>query len=179
MDILNPFNELAKDIFRQQPIIIVLFLIFMFILLVFYATRTVSKQQSEDHKEKGLLIELVKDSNQMFAVLRDAIDSLRVSQEKRNEALANQIVEQKSTNTSLNLLNKSFGDYHTSIADTIALLNTQISMRLNTVENSINELKSKPDCNDEILIKLNGLSKDISVIRDYIISKETEKLEEF
>lgn len=178
MDILNPFNDLAKDIFRQQPIIIVLFLIFMFILLVFYATRTVSKQNSEDHREKGLLIELVKDSNTMFGNLREAIDSLKSSQDKRSEALVHQINEQKITNSNLNLLNKSFSDYHTSIADTISLFSTQISIRLNGVETSINELKNKPDCNDEILNRLNSLGRDITIINDYLVKKETERLEE-
>lgn len=177
MDILNPFNDIAKDIFSKQPIIIVLFLIFIFLLLIFYATRTVSKQQTEDHKEKGLLIELVKDSNTMFGALRDAIDGLRVSQDKRNESLAHQIKEQKETNATLTILNKSFADYHTSIADTISLLNTQINVRLNAVEQLLNELKSKPDCNDEILNRLNNLNKDIAIMRDFMVKKETERLE--
>lgn len=178
MDILNPFNDIAKEIFKQQPIIIVLFLIFMFLLLIFYATRTVSKQNSEDHKEKGQLIDLIKDSNTMFGALRDAIDSLRDSQNRRNEALQHQIIEQKTTNNNLGLLNKSFSDYHTSIADTISLFNTQMNVRLTGVEQSLNELKNKPDCNDEILNRLNTLGQEITTVREYLVNKEVKRLED-
>lgn len=183
MDILNPFNELAKDIFRQQPIIIVLFLVFMFILLVFYATRTVSKQQSEDHKEKGLLIELVRDATTANGKLTEAIESLKVSQDTRNAALEVQIKEQQTTNRNLSSLNIAFADYHTSLADTISnLFKNQVTTRLDNLESTVKDIlstvKNKPDCNDEVLNRLNEMGRDMDALKNYFVDKEIKRLED-
>lgn len=182
-DLLNPFNDLAKEIFRQQPIIIVLFLIFIFLLLIFYATRTVSKQNSEDHKEKGQLIELIKDSNAMFARLGDAIDSLKVAQEKRNENHEIQISEQKQTNNNLRSLNNAFADYHGSLTDTITtILKNQFTTRLDNVETKVDDIyhvvTSKSDCNDEVLNRLNGLGRDIENIKTFLVNEKVKELED-
>jgi len=156
MDILNPFNYNLKWIFTQQPIIIVLFLAFVLLLLFIIAIRAGSKQNSEDHKEKGLLIELVKDSNHMFGALREAIDGLRVSQEKRNEALVESLKEQKTTNLNLTALNQALATNHSDFVDTITVvLRNQVTGRLDKVEGRVDEIydivAAKSDCNELVL----------------------------
>lgn len=170
MDLLNPFNDLAKQVFSQQPIVIVLFLIFMFLLLIFYATKAVSKQNSEDHAEKNQLIELTGKTIGAFNKLSEMIDSLKKSQDVRNESIAVQIKEQKQTNQNLQSLNYAFADYHTSLTDTIGtIFKNQITGRLDNVESRVDEIydlvKNKPDCNDEILNRLNELGKQIEGLK--------------
>lgn len=183
MDILNPFNDLAKQIFTQQPIIIVLFLVFMLIILAIIATRMVSKQNSEDHNEKSLLISLVKDSNQMFGALRDAIDGLRISQEKRNDALVESLKEQKTTNTNLSALNQALATNHADFVDTITVvLRNQVTGRLDKVEGRVDEIydivKTKTDCNDIVLDKIETLNKDLVLLKDYFVDREVKRLED-
>lgn len=170
MDILNPFNDLAKWVFTQQPIIIVLFLVFMSLLLIFYATKTVSKQNSEDHEEKKMLLEL-------FGDLKNAITALSASQEKRNETVEIQIKEQQTTNRNLQGLNNAFADYHTSLADTIGtIFKNQVTGRLDKVESRVDDIydlvKNKPDCNDEILNRLNNLGKDFTELKNMLDKRE-------
>lgn len=170
MDILNPFNDLAKWVFTQQPIIIVLFLIFMSLLLIFYATKTVSKQNSEDHEEKKMLLEL-------FGDLKNAITALSASQEKRNETVEIQIKEQQTTNRNLQGLNNAFADYHTSLADTIGtIFKNQVTGRLDKVESRVDDIydlvKNKPDCNDEILNRLNNLGKDFTELKNMLDKRD-------
>lgn len=159
-------NDTAKWIFTQQPIIIVLFLVFMAILLIFYATKTVSKQNSEDHLEKNQLIDLTGKTLGAFNKLSEAIESLKKSQDIRNESIAEQIKEQQTTNRNLQGLNTAFADYHTSLADTIGMIfKNQVTGRLDKVELKVDEIydivKNKPDCNDEILNRLNDLGKTL------------------
>lgn len=182
-DFLNPFNDIAKDIFRQQPIVIVLFLIFMAMVIIFYALKISGKQNSEDHKEKGLLIELVKDSNQMFGALKDAIDGLRISQEKRNEALTEQLKEQKTTNTNLTALNQALASNHADFVDTITVvLRNQVTGRLDKVEGRLDEVyeivTTKADCNDLVLEKIESLSNDVISLKDYFVNREVKRLED-
>lgn len=164
-------NDTAKWVFSQQPIIIVLFLVFIALLLIFYATKTVSQQNTQDHEEKKMLLEL-------FSDLKTAITNLADSQVKRNESLEVQIAEQKTTNRNLGSLNQAFADYHSSLADTIGVIfKNQITGRLDQMETRIDEIydlaKNKPDCNDEILDRLNDLGKNIDKLNEYV-SKEKD-----
>lgn len=163
-------NDTAKWIFTQQPIIIVLFLVFMAILLIFYATKTVSKQNSEDHEEKKMLLTL-------FADLKNAISAMSSAQEKRNESIEVQIQEQRNTNKNLSSLNVAFADYHSSLADTIGMIfKNQVTGRLDKVESKVDEIYSvvsnKPDCNDEILNRLNDLGREFTELKTLIADKK-------
>lgn len=173
---MEQINEFFKLIFDQQPVMVVLVIIIMFLFLVIYATRSVSTQQTQDHEEKRMLIDL-------FSDLKGVIDRLSVAQEKRNEAFGSQIEEQRATNKNLSALNVAFADYHSSLADTIStMFRTQITARLDKVELKVDELidvaKNKPDCNDEIINRMNNLHRDIEIMKDYIVKKETERLED-
>lgn len=182
-DFLNPFNDIAKDIFRQQPIVIVLFLIFMAMVIIFYALKISGKQNSEDHTEKSLLIDLVKDSNHMFGALREAIDGLRMSQEKRNDALVESLKEQKTTNLNLTALNQALANNHSDFVDTITVvLRNQVTGRLDKVEGRVDEIyniiTTKPDCNDLVLEKISNLSSDVVSLKEYFINREVKRLED-
>lgn len=183
LDFLNPFNDIAKDIFRQQPIVIVLFLIFMAMVIIFYALKIAGKQNSEDHKEKGLLINLVKDSNQMFGALREAIDGLRISQEKRNDAFVESLQEQKATNQNLTALNQALANNHSDFVDTITVvLKNQVTGRLDKVEGRVDEIydivAAKSDCNDLVLEKIGSLSNDVISLKEYFVNREVKRLED-
>jgi len=166
---MESINEFFKLLFEQQPLSIVLSIIIIFLFLVIYATRTVSKQQTEDHEEKKMLIDL-------FSDLKGVINALTQAQNKRNETVEIQIQEQKTTNRNLSSLNTAFADYHSSLADTISVIfKNQITGRLDNVESKVNEVydlvKNKPDCNDELLNRLNDIGKQLDQI-----SKEKESL---
>lgn len=146
---MEAINEFLIKLLDKDPLILILFIVIMFLILVIYATRAVSKQNTEDHTEKKQLIELIQNTSAAFVSLKDAIDSLRVAQDIRNETNLKQLEAMNKVGIGVELLNKAFADYHVSIDDTLQLNRDTIVAKMNYFEGLVTELsnaiKNTPD----------------------------------